>query len=223
MSTTKCGHTTPCGCADVALTTPAPCTPVGCPDPYPCSEITNAECVMYTGSALLCDNTVVVEQDVNVAVALETLVDYFCNAISGIQVYDIVEGAGINVQENTVGTTTTYTISTETPLLKKFVYEETLPNGNVGQQITIFNTVYTPCGIPTVGCDGTLTAVPTVVDLIIQGYWFNVDENAWLEFTHQDKTGIAIDISGNIGIFPAFDPSPVYLDLPVRIRITIIG
>jgi hypothetical protein len=136
---------------------------------------------------------------------------------------DVIGGNDIIVTPITVGDTTTYTISTETPLLKKFIYEVILPTGNINQQISILNPTYTPCGIPTIGCDGTLTALPTVVDLIIQGYWFNIDENAWIEFTHEDKTVIGVDILGNISIFPAFTPAPVDLDEPVRIRITIIG
>lgn len=170
---------------------------------------------------ILCDTDVVVAANTTVVDAIQDVVDYFCE-LTPNQV--IVEaGDNITVTENTVGVVTTYTVSTETPALRKFVYEETLPSGNPDQQITIFNTIYAPCGIPTVGCDGTLTAVPTVVDLIIQGYWFNVDLNYWIEFTHTDKTLIYVDASGNIGIFPAFSPVPVDLDLPVRIRITIIG
>jgi hypothetical protein len=206
------------------LTSPAPCpTPVGCPDRQPCSEVFDAECIVYTGPDLECGDDTVVIQNSAINLALEDIVGYFCNLASLVPITIVAAGNGIDVTPVTVGTTTTYTVATETPLLRKFVYEETLPDGNPNQQITILNTVYSPCGIPTVGCDGTLTAVPTVVDLIIQGYWFNIDENAWIEFTHNDKTGIGIDLSGDIGIFPAFDPPPVDLDLPVRIRITIIG
>jgi hypothetical protein len=222
---TNCGCSKPkCGCQDTMLTSPAPCpTPVGCPDRQPCSEVFDAECIVYTGPDLECGDDTVVIQNSAINLALEDIVGYFCNLASLVPITIVAAGNGIDVTPVTVGTTTTYTVATETPLLRKFVYEETLPDGNPNQQITILNTVYSPCGIPTVGCDGTLTAVPTVVDLIIQGYWFNIDENAWIEFTHNDKTGIGIDLSGDIGIFPAFDPPPVDLDLPVRIRITIIG
>ncbi len=213
-----------CGCNNSYLTTPPPCpTPTDCPDRQPCSEVFDAECIVYTGPDLECGNDTVIAQNTAVSLALEDIVGYFCNLASLTPITIVEAGDGIDVTSTTVGTTTTYTVSTETPLLKKFIYEETLPDGSLGQQITIFSPVYTPCGIPTVGCDGTLTAVPTVVDLIIQGYWFNVDLNYWIEFTHNDKTNIGIDVSGDIGIFPAFVPQPVDLDLPIRIRITIIG
>jgi hypothetical protein len=202
---------------------PAYPTPIGCPTPEPCSEVIDAECIIYTGPDLECGDDTVIAQNTAISLALEDIVSYFCNLASLVPITVVEAGDGIEVTSTTLGTTTTYTVSTETPLLKKFVYEETLPDGNVGQQITILNTVYAPCGIPTVGCDGTLTAVPTVVDLIIQGYWLNVDLNYWVEFTHNDKTSIGIDNSGNIYISPAFDPEPLDPDLPVRIRITIIG
>jgi hypothetical protein len=223
MSTIKCGHTTPCGCADVALTTPAPCNPVGCPDPYPCSEITNAECVIYTGDNIICDNTVIVNQDTDLAAALNDVVNFICETAANQPIAVVAAGTNITVTPVTVGNTTTYTVTTDSPMLKKFIYENTLPSGDPDQQIVILNTVYSPCKVPTLGCDGTLTALPTVVDLIIQGYWFNVDLNYWIEFTHLDKTDIHIDASGNVSITPFLDPPPLDLDLPVRLRITIIG
>ena len=223
MST--CTHNTiNCGCQDSFLTTPPPCpTPVDCPDKQPCSEVFDAECIVYTGPNLQCGVVDVVSQNSALNFALEDIVSYICSSVNSFPITVVAAGNGINVTPVTVGTTTTYTVSTETPLLKKFVYEETLPTGNPGQQITIFNTVYAPCEIPTVGCDGTLTAVPTVVDLIIQGYWFNIDLNYWVEFTHNDLTDIYIDSSGIIGIYPNFKPVPNNPDLPVRTRITIIG
>jgi hypothetical protein len=80
MSTTKCGHTTPCGCADVALTTPAPCNPVGCPDPYACSEITDAQCVIYTGDPIICNNITIVNTGDNLQTALQNIASFFCPA-----------------------------------------------------------------------------------------------------------------------------------------------
>jgi hypothetical protein len=222
-SSCKCNSLT-CGCKNSYLTTPPPCpTPTDCPDRQPCSEVFDAECIIYTGPDLECGDDTVIAQNTAVSLALEDIVGYFCNLASLTPITVVAGGDGINVTAVTVGTTTTFNVSTETPLLKKFIYEVILPTGNVGQQISIFNPIYTPCGIPTVGCDGTLTALPTVVDLIIQGYWFNVDLNYWVEFTHIDKTLINIDAAGNIGIFPAFTPVPVNLELPVRTRITIIG
>lgn len=220
----NCNNSTKCGCTDSYLTSPLPCpTPVDCPTAQPCSETFDSQCIIYTGDNIICDTTVVVNTDTNIEQSLNSIVDYFCTEIANIPEVIVEAGDGIEVVPTVVGVTTTYTVSTESPVLKKFIYENTLPSGNPSQQIVIFNTVYSLCNLPTLGCDGTLTTLPTVVDLIIQGYWFNVDLNYWIEFTHLDKTDTHIDASGNVSITPFLDPPPLDLDLPVRIRITIIG
>jgi hypothetical protein len=220
----NCNNSTKCGCTDSYLTSPLPCpTPVDCPEAQPCSETFDSQCIIYTGDKIICDATIVVNPDVTVELALNNIVNYFCNEIANIPVVIVAAGDGIEVVPTVVGVTTTYTVSTESPVLKKFIYENTLPSGDPDQQIVILNTVYSPCNLPTLGCDGTLTTLPTVVDLIIQGYWFNVDLNYWIEFTHLDKTDTHIDASGNVSITPFLDPPPLNLILPVRIRITIIG
>jgi hypothetical protein len=64
-----------CGCKDSFLVSPAPCpTPGGCPDPEPCSEVINAECVVYTGLDIECDDDIVVETDTTLADALVDIV-----------------------------------------------------------------------------------------------------------------------------------------------------
>ena len=69
-----------CGCDDSFMVSPAPCpTPVACPTPQPCSEIFDAQCVRYTGTALTCGLDVVVPSNDTVAEALESIVDYFCS------------------------------------------------------------------------------------------------------------------------------------------------
>ena len=69
-----------CGCQDSFMPSPAPCpTPVGCPTPQPCSEIFDARCVRYTGTALTCGLDIVVPSNDTVAEALESIVDYVCN------------------------------------------------------------------------------------------------------------------------------------------------
>jgi hypothetical protein len=143
MSTTNCGHTTPCGCADVALTTPAPCTPVGCPDPYPCSEITNAECVIYTGNPIICDNTAVVNRDTNVADALNNIVEYFCDNVAG-PVTVVAAGNNIGVTSNTVGNTTTYTVAGKETIVQAGA-NVTVTNVTVGNDTTY--TVNAKCAM----------------------------------------------------------------------------
>jgi hypothetical protein len=70
-----------CGCEDSFLTSPAPCpTPADCPNPEVCSESFDAQCIVYTSLDILCGQDVVVEQNTNLADALNDIVDYFCGA-----------------------------------------------------------------------------------------------------------------------------------------------
>lgn len=68
-----------CGCEDSYLTTPPPFpTAVGCPFDE-CAEIQYAQCIMYTGGDILCDNDLVVPTDTNMAAAITNIIDYFCD------------------------------------------------------------------------------------------------------------------------------------------------
>lgn len=64
------------------MPSPAPCpTPAGCPTPQPCSEVFDAQCVVYTGAPIVCNNVTVVPTNTNMADALQAIVDYFCPPI----------------------------------------------------------------------------------------------------------------------------------------------
>lgn len=68
-----------CGCQDDFLTTPPPCpTSTGCSDPEPCSEISYAQCNIYTGPDILCNGDTVVPTNTSMAEALQLIVAYFC-------------------------------------------------------------------------------------------------------------------------------------------------
>lgn len=84
MTSKTCGHLAKCGCESY-LTTPPPCpTPEDCPTVQPCSEVFDAECIVYTGPDLQCDETTVVAQGMTAAEAMEAIVDYFCNSTGSI-------------------------------------------------------------------------------------------------------------------------------------------
>lgn len=53
-------------------------TPV-CPTPQPCTEITDAQCTIYTGANILCGSDVVISQNDKVSVAFSKMVAYFCS------------------------------------------------------------------------------------------------------------------------------------------------
>ena len=90
--------TNDCGCTPVGLTTPNYCitdTPV-CPDPAPCSEITDAECLIYTGPDILCQGTPVILQNDSIASAFVALASLACATASG-GVQQIIAGNNIMV------------------------------------------------------------------------------------------------------------------------------
>lgn len=90
-----------CGCKDTYLTTPPPCpTPVGCPDPQPCSEVFPAECIIYTGADIECNDVVIVTQNSTISTALTDVINYFCTAGQALVITsDIVCGVDTVVAE----------------------------------------------------------------------------------------------------------------------------
>jgi hypothetical protein len=123
---TSCGCKK-CGCSDNALITPAPCpTPAGCPDPIACSEYFDAECIVYSGLDIECNNEVVVETDTNLADALNNIITFFCEFITGPDLGSVVEVCDTNNYLDITSETdpltgvTTYTIcfdSTQLPVV----------------------------------------------------------------------------------------------------------
>ena len=81
-----CKHTNiDCGCKDSFLTTPAPCpTPDDCPEAQPCSEVFDAQCIVYTGDDVICDDGTVVETNTTVSDAIQDIVDYFCTQVTAL-------------------------------------------------------------------------------------------------------------------------------------------
>lgn len=75
-----CNHTNiDCGCKDSFLTTPSPCpTPDNCPEAQPCSEVFDAQCIVYTGDPIVCNDETVVDTNTNVADALQQVVTALC-------------------------------------------------------------------------------------------------------------------------------------------------
>jgi hypothetical protein len=93
---TSCGCKK-CGCADNALISPAPCpTPAGCPDPIPCSEYFDAECIVYSGADIECISQTVVATNTNLADALNDLITFFCEFVTGPDLGSVVEVCDTN-------------------------------------------------------------------------------------------------------------------------------
>ncbi len=90
----------------ISSTTPCvDCSTPVCPTPQPCTEITDAQCTIYTGLDIKCGTDVVIEQNDNLAVAIAKITDYFCRKQGLVTVEDILCGteviipAGSSMQE----------------------------------------------------------------------------------------------------------------------------
>lgn len=193
------------------LTSPAPCpTPIGCLTPEPCSEVLDAQCIVYTGPDLQCGLDDVVLTNTSLNLALEDIISYFCNLASLVPITVVEAGDGIDVQEDTVGTTTTYTVSSTGVV--KFVKEFTSTLD--GTTVTILGTELAACGIPTTPCndEGNTSDFTYNIAYLDAGVWYNITNVLTVELT-------VIDATGNVVIVLA---APSSGD-PLRVRVTIIG
>lgn len=198
-----------CGCQS-ALTSAPPCpTPEDCPEAQPCSAVFDAACVVYTGNDLLCGIDLVVETDFTIAAALESIVDYFCGQITNIPEVLIQEGDGITVTSNTVGTVTTYTVTSN---LRKFTKE--FLSVLDGDTVTILATELQACGMLSDSCgeDGTEPS-----DFTYAVYY--LAETEWISISQINTVVVKVNaVTGDISI--VLGAAPVD---ETRVRVVIIG
>jgi hypothetical protein len=78
----RCTHIEPgCGCVDAPMTTPPACPPSApCPEAQPCSSYTDAQCVIYTGVEITCNEQVIAEQNQPLSEILQNLTDLACSS-----------------------------------------------------------------------------------------------------------------------------------------------
>jgi hypothetical protein len=217
---TNCGCSkAKCGCQDTMLTTPAPCpTPIGCPDPLVCSEIFDAQCVVYTGDDIICEQDIVVEQNTNIADALNDIIDYFCNIVPQPPLQTIVEGdITTNVSSSTVNNVTTYTVSIEDTGwvdLDGFVYYQGAMATQkpqcrrIGKQIHFRGDLYVPLfneigPIPITAPDTYRTVNRKTPYTGTGGIYIDADDNMYF-----NRTGA----SGGVVIPTSVLPAPTNLD-----------
>jgi hypothetical protein len=203
---------TNCGCTDSYLTTPPP-YPAPTPCPFnECAEVQYANCVIYTGDDILCNDDTVVAPNTNIASAIENIVNYFCTEISNLPTVTISEGAGITVTSTVVDNNTEYTISTTG--IKKYV-KEFLNVIFDNQILLISGETLTECGLLSTSCGGTETKA--------SDFTFNIMYNLndiWIGLTNEPGVSVQADnATGDISII--LDIAPI--DPPVTVRVTIIG
>lgn len=109
MATNNCG-TSNCGCTNTYTVT-APCPPS-------CPEVFNASCIVYTGTDILCNQDTVISRYDYLDTVITKLVNYICSVQAPVTV--VAGSTYIDVSQNTIGNTTTYTVSVDVPTLQAY-------------------------------------------------------------------------------------------------------
>ena len=112
-----------CGCTNT-YTVSAPCPPA-------CPEVFNTQCIVYTGTDILCNSTTVISRYDYLDTIITKLVNYICNVQAPVTV--VAGSTYIDVVQNTVGNVTTYTVSVDIPTLQ--AYFDTIIAQTIGASI----------------------------------------------------------------------------------------
>ena len=111
MATHNCNHQNQnCGCNN-SYTVTAPCPPA-------CPEVFNAQCIVYTGTDIICNSDTVISRYDYLDTIITKLVNYLCNVQAPVT--EVVGSEYINVVPNVVGNITTYTVSVNVPALEAY-------------------------------------------------------------------------------------------------------
>jgi hypothetical protein len=78
MACTKCNKNEDCGCKATSVTIDSICNPIDC-GTEECSESFPAQCILYTGEDIICDETTVITSGDSVAQSLANIVQFFCD------------------------------------------------------------------------------------------------------------------------------------------------
>mgnify|MGYP003646466958 CR=1 FL=1 len=166
-----------CGCRDTYVVTQA------CPPS--CPEVFNSQCIVYTGTNILCGQDTVISRYDYLDTVITKLVNYFCTRLANAPV-TIVESDSvyIDVTSSTVGFTTTYVLDLDFAQLQADL-NLTLPVYNVVGSDNVFvattvvgtTTIFTLSAFETevINTDGLLNVTANItpgVDII---YTVNVD------------------------------------------------
>lgn len=175
MANHTCNQT--CGCRDTYVVT-QPCPPS-------CPEVFNSQCIVYTGTDILCGRDTVISRYDYLDTVITKLVNYFCTRLANAPV-TIVESDSIyiDVTSTTVGFTTTYVLDLDFAQLVADL-NLTLPVYNVVGSDNVFvattvvgtTTIFTLSAFETevINTDGLLNVTANItpgVDII---YTVNVD------------------------------------------------
>jgi len=166
-----------CGCTDTYVVT-QPCPPS-------CPEVFNSQCIVYTGTDILCGQNTVIKRYDYLDTVITKLVNYICAGLANTPV-TVVESDSIYIEVSSfvVGNTTTYVLDLNFAQLAADL-NLTLPVYNVVGSDNVFvsttvvgnNTTFTLSAFETEvnNTDGLLNVIPQInpgVDIV---YTVNVD------------------------------------------------
>lgn len=123
-----------CGCTDTYVVT-QPCPPS-------CAEVFNAQCIVYTGTDILCGQDTVIKRYDYLDTVITKIVNYLCNGFANVPITTVVSDSEyILVTSSTVGNTTQYAVGLDFAQLSADL-NLTLPVYNVvgSQNITVTTT-----------------------------------------------------------------------------------
>lgn len=109
MATNNCG-TPNCGCTNSYTVTP-PCPPS-------CPEVFQSQCIVYTGTDIMCNQDTVIKRYDYLDTVITKLVNYICNVEAPVTT--VLGSTYIDVVPNTVGNVTTYTVYADVPALQAY-------------------------------------------------------------------------------------------------------
>lgn len=162
-----------CGCDDKFLPSPAPCPdPGACAETAQCSEVVDAKCTRYTGTALSCGSTsnVIVAQNAFTDAALTNIVNLICSKTTNKFIKEwtslVTSGSGTAITITQAELTTCYGIR----------------DG---------------CFIP----NGGVTPTQDKVDYTIDVYYYTTGTSTWKRMTAEATTLITVNgTTGDITI-----------------------
>ena len=99
MATHNCNHQNQnCGCNN-SYTVTAPCPPA-------CTEVFNSQCIVYTGTDIVCGSDTVISRYDYMDTAITKIINYFCSRFDSLVIPTTVvesDDPGIIVTEQVVG------------------------------------------------------------------------------------------------------------------------
>jgi hypothetical protein len=179
MSLNKCKN---CGCEDALVTLPPCPTPGGCPDPAPCSEVFDAQCVVYTGNDIPCDEAVIIPNGTSIADSLSNLSEYYCAQIHLVNGY-------ITQLQNNQGLFDTAFRASLTPTINVNTVAASLANSSIINGVTIIMSAGNIQYQVTDGAVGTQYNTSTGVWTCPQTGKYDINYNVYLTAPSQAAFG----------------------------------